>query len=280
MRCDAHVHIVGAADRYPQLPSRTYRADVAPPAELRRRAAARGISRFVIVQPSFYGKDNTLLLESLDALRGDGRGVAVIDPSTPPAALADYARRGVRGLRLNLYSTAAREGARPLNETFAALAAVARTFGWHVEVIASLDILARHAEVLARAAVPVVIDHYGVYGNATPESADGRRLLDLLRLPHIWVKLSAPYRVSTDPLATRPDKRWLDAILSSAAERCVWGSDWPHTPPHEQHTGPALVTPYRVLSYERLVDDFLAALDSDALADRIMRDNPARLYGF
>jgi hypothetical protein len=29
-----------------------------------------------------------------------------------------------------------------------------------------------------------------------------------------------------------------------------------------------------------VVDDFLAALPSSALADRIMRDNPARLYGF
>jgi hypothetical protein len=34
------------------------------------------------------------------------------------------------------------------------------------------------------------------------------------------------------------------------------------------------------LSYERLVDDFVAALGSDAIADRILRDNPARLYRF
>jgi hypothetical protein len=37
---------------------------------------------------------------------------------------------------------------------------------------------------------------------------------------------------------------------------------------------------YRALSYERLVDDFIAALGSDALADRILRDNPVRLYEF
>ena len=138
----------------------------------------------------------------------------------------------------------------------------------------------RHADVLAGSPVPVVIDHYGVYGDATPESADARRLLDLLRLPHVWMKLSAPYRVSPDPLATRPDRRWLDAILSCSEERCVWGSDWPHTPPHDDHEGPDVVGRYRALSYERLVDDFVAALGSDALADRIMRDNPARLYEF
>lgn len=151
---------------------------------------------------------------------------------------------------------------------------------WHVEVIAALDILARHADLLANAPVAVVIDHYGVYGSATPETADARRLLELLRLPHVWMKLSAPYRVSADPFATRPDKRWLDAILSCAAERCVWGSDWPHTPPHDEHQGPDVVGTYRALSYARVVDDFLATLGSQALADRIMRDNPARLYEF
>ena len=94
------------------------------------------------------------------------------------------------------------------------------------------------------------------------------------------MKLSAPYRFSNDPLATRPDRRWLDAILSCSEERCVWGSDWPHTPHHDDHDGPDVVGPYRALSYERLVDDFVGALGSDALADRILRDNPARLYGF
>lgn len=29
MRCDSHVHIVGSADRYPQVADRTYLADVA-----------------------------------------------------------------------------------------------------------------------------------------------------------------------------------------------------------------------------------------------------------
>jgi hypothetical protein len=37
---------------------------------------------------------------------------------------------------------------------------------------------------------------------------------------------------------------------------------------------------YRLLSYERLVDDFVAALGSDAVVDRILRDNPTRLYQF
>jgi predicted TIM-barrel fold metal-dependent hydrolase len=280
VRCDSHIHIVGPPERYPQVPSRTYLADLAPLGELKRRGATRGVTRFVIVQASFYGSDNTLLLESLDALGGNGRGVVVIDPAKPPDTLADYARRGVRGLRLNLYTPASRDAGRALDAVFAELASIAKTMRWHVEVIASLDLLARHADLLADSAVPVVIDHYGIYGNATPESTKARPLLDLLRLPHVWMKLSAPYRVSPDPRATRPDGRWLDAILAVAAERCVWGSDWPHTPPHQECKGPDVVGRYRALSYQRLVDDFLAALPSAALADAILRDNPARLYEF
>src|SRR5215218_9957926 len=107
MRCESHVHIVGPVGRYPQVPERTYLATPAPVETLKRLSAARGITRFVIVQPSFYGADNSATLDALDALDalgGQGRGVAVIDPRTArPDTLAEFHRRGVRGLRVNLY---------------------------------------------------------------------------------------------------------------------------------------------------------------------------------
>jgi predicted TIM-barrel fold metal-dependent hydrolase len=281
MRCDAHVHIVGPADRYPQAPTRQYLADEAPIDRLWRQSAARGIKRFVLVQPSFYGADNTVMLESLDRLDGDGRGVAVVDPATTSSAdLDQLVERHVCGLRHNLYSTPAARETKRLDQTFVALAELASDCGCHVEVIANLDVLVANADTLRSAEVPVVIDHYGLYGHARPESAEARTLLDLLQLRHVWIKLSAPYRVSDDPLATRPDPAWLAAILEVAAERCVWGSDWPHTPPHDQQLGAATPAPYRALSYEALVDNFLAALPSARLADQILIANPARLYGF
>src|SRR6185312_13795410 len=93
MRCDSHVHIVGPADRYRQVPNRTFTADIASVDTLQRLGATRGIDRFVIVQPSFYGTDNSPTLDALDVLAGNGCGVAVIDPATiSPEALADYAR--------------------------------------------------------------------------------------------------------------------------------------------------------------------------------------------
>ena len=280
MRCDSHVHIIGPISRYPQIETRTYLAPPASLEELTRAAAVREVTRFVIVQPSFYAADNGVLLESLDALGEHGRGVAVIDPAeTSKAMLEDLAERGVRGLRINLYSPG-KASPGQLAREFRAMANVAGAMGWHIEVIAPLAILAEAATLLARTDVTMVIDHYGVYGRSRPDSAAGRVLLELLGLPHVWMKLSAPYRVSDDPLETRPDPSWLAAILECARERCVWGSDWPHTPAHGAQHGGDVAGIYRPLSYATLVDDFIAALPSDALAQMILADNPARLYEF
>jgi predicted TIM-barrel fold metal-dependent hydrolase len=279
MRCDTHVHIVGLSDRYEQIPARTYLASPASLEELQACAATQMISRFVLVQPSFYGTDNTLLLESLDQLGAQGRGVAVLDPTAAtPRILAEFSARGVRGLRINLYSPLG--DVAPLAQRLKPTADCARTANWHVEVIASIQILSDHLALLSQAEVPIVIDHYGLYGKTSPDSSHGRKLLELLGQPHVWIKLSAPYRNSNDPLDMQPNMPWLNAILAVAEDRCVWGSDWPHTPPHSSHYGADVALANRALSYPALVDDFLGALGSKQRADRIMRDNPGRLYDF
>src|ERR1700720_1195284 len=103
---DCHVHIVGTTDRFPQTAHGSY---VAPPAtleSLRAVAEPLGVSRFVIVQPSFYGTDNSCLFEALAQLGDFGRGVAVVDPaSTGSSILESYDQHRIRGLRLNFYST-------------------------------------------------------------------------------------------------------------------------------------------------------------------------------
>jgi predicted TIM-barrel fold metal-dependent hydrolase len=186
--------------------------------------------------------------------------------------------QGVRGLRLNLYSPL-REKA-PLAARFATVGNLARELGWHIEVVAPLKMLTENAALLEGSGAPIVIDHYGIYADTRPDQANGIALLKLLALPHVWIKLSAPYRVSNDPLATKPDPDWLAAILVASSDRCVWGSDWPHTPAHEEQLGGAVLAPYRKIRYDTLVDDFIAAIGSKELAEQILSDNPARLYSF
>ncbi len=280
-RCDSHVHVVGDVARCPQSATRTYTAKAAPLEDLKREAARRDVSRFVIVQPSFYDTDNTVLLETLDALGESGRGVAVINPEREtPETLRQMHVRGVRGLRVNLYSGLKIQAAAEMQGLFAPTAGIAAAMNWHVEVIAPLPLLAAGRDLIAGASVPVVIDHYGVHKGFEPQSAEGQAFLELLALPHVWIKLSAPYRSSDDPLLTRPHSGWLRAILDAAPGRSLWGSDWPYTPPHERLPDNGTQRPYRDLSYEGLFDDFRAAVPDRDLLDRILIENPARLYGF
>jgi predicted TIM-barrel fold metal-dependent hydrolase len=279
--CDCHVHIVGALNKFPQIASRTYTAEVASLDSLRALAKPAGVSRFVIVQPSFYGTDNACLLEALSALGDAGRGVAMLDPAGVTAGLLDqYARLGVRGLRVNLYSKSPARGSESTEELLRwAIENVPRV-GWHIEIIAPASILFSAARAIEGSTIPIVIDHYGLPDNFVPQSAEGQKLLELARLPHVWVKLSAPYRVGDDPLATKPPVDWMVAFTQAAPDRCVWGSDWPHTPSSRDQRGATFAAPYRRIEYSKLFRDFIEALGDAAANERIFVTNPARLYGF
>jgi len=279
--CDCHVHVVDPTDRFPQSAARSYTADIAPLDSLRAFAEPAGVSRFVIVQASFYGTDNSCLLEALGRLGENGRGVVAVDLNAmPPALLEQYEQRGVRGLRVNLYSKSLAFAAERIGDLLAAAIEKTPSQGWHVEIIAPISLLLSAASTIAESRVPVVLDHYALPAGASPDSPEGQRLLDLVALPHVWVKLTAPYRIVADPWATHPPTGWLSALLRTAPDRCVWGSDWPHTPLDRDQKGPSESAPYRRIRYERLLGDFLAALPNQALAARILVDNPARLYGF
>ncbi|WP_155984517.1 amidohydrolase family protein [Roseomonas gilardii] len=279
--CDCHIHIVGDTARYPMLEARQYTPGPATVERIRSLGAPLGITRFVVVQPSFYGADNSLLCDALRDFGGAGRGVAVVDPArATDAGMATLARAGVCGLRINLYSTPGERPGQKLASRFADVADLAHRYGWHVQVIAPLPLLIEASSLLEASPVPVVIDHYGLPAGQEREDEARQRLLALMRRPHLWMKLSAPYRSTGDSLAIDPDRAWLAALLEAGGERCVWGSDWPHTPPHEVQPGGAAPLPYRPIDYSRLVAAFHAALPDAASAERIMGTNAARLYGF
>ncbi len=279
--CDCHVHVVESADQFPQVANRSYTAGPAALESLRKIAESVGVTRFVVVQPSYYGTDNSCLCEALDKLGDFGRGVGVVDTaSISSSMLESYGRLGICGLRLNFYSRNVADAHRQLKRSLAETVDVLPRHGWHVEIIARAETLAAAADVIAKAEVPIVIDHYGLPENEAPAGPAGRALLDLAALPHVWIKLSAPYRCSPDDLATSPPSEWLKALVQAAPDRCVWGSDWPHTPPRNQVATENIMVSYRKIAYGRLLSDFLNALASPEIARRILIENPIWLYGF
>src|ERR1035437_5827843 len=64
-RCDAHFHVFGPASAYPVIPEVRYAAPLATFEDYTAHVRALDIARFVFVQPSAYGRDNSCMLDAM-----------------------------------------------------------------------------------------------------------------------------------------------------------------------------------------------------------------------
>jgi 2-pyrone-4,6-dicarboxylate lactonase len=261
---DCHCHVFGPADRYPYWPDRSY---TPPPAPLSRYLALLdllGVTRGVLVQPSVYGTDNRMLVDSLKASPRRLRGVAVIDPTIGSRELEAMHAAGVRGVRVNLLF---RGGV-----SFAAAEAIAdriRPLGWHIQFLLDISQTPGLRQAVKRLRLPAVIDHMGHFpasqGTAAPAF---RELLAMLAAGETWVKLSAPYLFTRQPGMPYADVTPIAReLVKTAPDRCVWGTDWPH-PANKlamPDDGP-------------LTDLLREWVTDEALRRRILVENPKSLY--
>ncbi|MEY2689859.1 MAG: hypothetical protein RL375_4058, partial [Pseudomonadota bacterium] len=104
---DTHVHVFDADT--PVRPGH-YQPAHRPLQQIESSAAALGITRLVLVQPSVYGTNNSLLLRALAQGQGRHRGIAVVDPDASDHELDRLHAAGVRGVRFNLVSPAGHSG--------------------------------------------------------------------------------------------------------------------------------------------------------------------------
>jgi predicted TIM-barrel fold metal-dependent hydrolase len=278
--CDCHVHVVGSAQNYPMVAERHYTPGPASLTNLRGHLQRNSLQRAVIIQPSFYGSDNRCMLQALHDLHGAGRGVAVLETSASDADLRALHARGIRGLRLNVESS--RTGnAQAISAALQYWAGHIVALGWHLQIYAALDSLHTIHPVLQQLCVPIVLDHFAMMQDSTPQDdARAQAVLSLVRSGRAYVKLSAPYRIAS---SHTPD---FDAVARIAAmylqanpERVLWGSDWPHT---NREPGKAAheVSAYRQVDPTALAQGIHAWLPTDALRKQVLVDNPARLYDF
>ena len=280
--CDCHVHVVAPQADYPMLADRHYTPGPASAADLRAHLQRLGLAHAVIVQPSIYGTDNRLLVDSLLALDGAARGVAVVDGDVADTELARLHDAGVRGVRVNLESTGASD---PAAVSRALTAWAGRLAGqrWHIQVYASLDAIAAAAPALGRLPVPVVLDHFAMIPAHTPlDDPRVRQVLDLVGNGSAYVKLSGSYRVCADPADPAQAARLTalaHTIISRNPERALWASDWPHTN-REAGKRATEVSAYRDVPGQRLLDEMQAWLPDPALRRRVLATNPETLYGF
>ena len=277
---DCHIHIVGAEPDYPFAARRSYAVPPASISDYQNVAATLGIDHAVVIQPSFYGTDNRCLVDTLGALGGSWRGVAVIDLAASDGELDALAAAGARGTRINLVSGGAPADSEVRNLVEAMLSKIKGT-GWHLQVFTTPDRLAMLAGIQASDRGTIVIDHFGLVDLSRPDLlSEAGEVAHLRRHCEAggYVKLSGLYRVAEDPV----DPRLADvarALFEAAPDRVVWGSDWPHTPKHSgTPTAGAAPQPYRGLDTGRLLAPVASWFPDERDRHRLLVANPKRLY--
>jgi predicted TIM-barrel fold metal-dependent hydrolase len=224
---------------------------------------AHGISHGVLTAPSFYGTDNSLLLDALDRSSGRLRGTVIVAPDVDRSTLEAMAARGAVGIRLNWFRRAAlpdvtSAGYRRLFATVGAL-------GWHVEIYLEGPLLADVLPRIRDSGARAVVDHFGSPDPARGVACEGfQRVLEGVRAGDTFVKLSASYRQGGVDC-----QGYVDALLDAGGPRqLVWASDWPFVS-HEDR-----------VSYEACVNDLLRWVPDPDTRRAILADTPAKLFGF
>ena len=269
--CDTHAHIMGPKARYAYSPTRIYTPPDCLLPDYLRMLATLGVERAVLVQPSVYGTDNTVMLEAMKAAGNRFRGVAVVADSVSGAELKKLDAAGVRGVRVNIVDVKDRKpGTLPM-DALKALARRVAPLGWHMEFLMHADEFPDLDRAFAGFPVDIVLGHLGyMKTDKGLANAGFRALLNLMKAGRAWVKLTGPSRITTARGLPYADVvPYAHALLETNPERVIWGTDWPHV----------------IIKTPMPNDGDLADLLSDWIPDARAREqvlvrNPAKLYRF
>ncbi len=264
--CDAHMHVFGPEEIYPRVPHPHYTLPFGDVGHFQAMMTILNLDRFVIVQPSFYGTDNRCMLDALERVGDVARGVVNIEPDFLDAELGRFHALGVRAVRLDLF----KRSAWPLADIQAfvtTMAAKVAPLGWHLQFYAPGYIVRDLIGFLAGLEIDFCIDHMGyMLAEDGLTASDFDKLLDLTTHGRCWLKLSGPYRIAKKAgyAAVESVAR---AIVTAAPDKTIWGSDWPHIPGSGRDTG-------------ELLNLLQSWAPDETVRNRILADNPARLFGF
>jgi predicted TIM-barrel fold metal-dependent hydrolase len=277
--CDCHTHILDPR-RFPYVASRVSTPESASVDEIRSLHRALHIDRVVIVQPSFYGPDDSCTLDAIHQLGSSARGIAVIDDRTSQSDLDQMHRRGIRGVRLNL-ETSGQVDPSVAKQRFKAMAELMKgRNSWHIEMYTRLSVIEAIKDEVTASPVPVSFDHFGGAQAALGLHQPGFDvLLSLVNSGKAYVKVSAAYRSSNLAPDYSDVAPLAKALIAANPRRIVWGSDWPH-PQRIAGRKPEETTPFYQIDDGRVLNQLALWAPSPEERKLILVENPATLYGF
>ena len=263
---DAHCHVFGPADAFPFAPERKYTPGDAGKEMLFALRDHLGLSRNVIVQASCHGKDNSALIDALQAADGRARGVAVVAHDIADDELDQMHAAGVRGVRFNFVKRLVDATPR---EVFMATAERVQRLGWHIVVYFEAPDLADLTPFLKQLPGIVVVDHLGRPDVTQPLDGPGFQAFANLMadMPNLWTKVSCPERLTVAGPPYDDVVPFQRHLVEHFSDRVLWGTDWPHPNMKSHRPDDGL-----------LVDTIARIAPTAALQQALLVDNPMRLY--
>jgi 2-pyrone-4,6-dicarboxylate lactonase len=267
--CDTHFHLFGPRAKFPFADSRSYTPDDAPLEQLLKMLDALGMDRGVIVQGNAHGTDNAVVLDALQREPKRLRATCIVKPDTPKAELQRMRDLGVRALRFHHMPHGVGFSSLGM-QSFEKLAPAMADLGLHAQFMMDANALDSAMPYFKNWKLPVMLDHMGNIDARHGVSQPGvQQMVRLLGEGKIWVKVSGAYRISTQ-YPDYPDAQAIhEALVKANPDHIVWGTDWPH--PRLEKDMP---------EDGHLLDLFNAWTPDAALRQKILVDNPQRLYGF
>ncbi|MCA3337418.1 MAG: amidohydrolase family protein [Roseomonas sp.] len=263
--CDTHVHIWGPFVRFPLAKGAPYTPPERTSDDLVALHARLGVDRAVIVQTTVYKADNRAMLDGIARSNGRWRGVALIDESFDDAAFRALHEGGVRGVRFGFVKHL---GGVPDLALVRRTAARIAPMGWHLVLHLDAGNIPDFLEFFGEFSLPVVVDHMGrVPVRGGLDQTPFRLLLELLKRPNWWVKVSGAERISVSGPPFVDAIPFAQRLIAAAPDRVLWGTDWPHPNVRWEPDEADLV-------------DLLPRFADAAALQQLLVDNPARLYGF
>jgi 2-pyrone-4,6-dicarboxylate lactonase len=262
--CDVHFHVFEPG--YPEVAKPHYTFPDGPLSKYLALCDYLGIDRMVLVQPSYYGTDNALTIDTLKKLGRRARGVVMVEENISGEELGAFHAAGVRAIRLDLFARASwpREEIQGYIER---MIEKTRPRGWHIQFYTPGYVVRDLIPFLGTLNDDFVIDHMGyMLEEDGLTSDDFNKLLKLLEKGKAWVKLSAPYRIAKKK-GYQSVEHLGKGIVNARPDRAIWGTDWPHLTDGSRDTG-------------ELVNLLLDWIPDEKVRHQVLVDNPAKLFSF
>ena len=142
--------------------------------------------------------------------------------------------------------------------------------GWHVVLHFDAGDLLEFMDMLFKLPAAFIIDHMGRV--PTKDGLDQqpfKNLLEVAKLENCWVKVCGAERIASEGPPFTSAVPFAQTVIDVAPDRTIWGTDWPH-PNIKKH----------MPNDGDLVDLLPLIAPSEEGRQRLLVDNPDRLYGF